>query len=84
MPVLTPESLEEACRLLADEPTVRRCPALERLLAEGAAVASPDDLLPAIRQDVMPIDDVRSTAAYRERVMARVLYYALRGTAWPE
>ena len=32
----------------------------------------------------MPIDDVRSTAAYRERVMARVLYYALRGTAWPE
>jgi len=62
-------------------PTVCRCPALEKLLADGAAVASPGDLLPAIRQDVKPIDDVRSTAVYRERVMARVLYYALRGKA---
>lgn len=59
-------------------PTVCRCPALEQLLEEGQPVGGPDDLLPAIRQDVSPIDDIRSTAQYRERVMARVLYYGLR------
>jgi len=41
-------------------------------------VRGPDDLLPAIARDVSPIDDIRSTAAYRKRVMARVLYYGLR------
>jgi len=60
-------------------PTVRRCPAVERLLNEGTPVRSPDDLLPAIERDVTPIDDLRSTAAYRKRVMARLLYYDLRG-----
>lgn len=59
-------------------PTVRRCRAVERLLAEGAPVRSPDDLLPALREDVAPIDDIRSTARYRERVLARVLYYDLK------
>jgi CO/xanthine dehydrogenase FAD-binding subunit len=59
-------------------PTIRRCPAVERLLESGAAVGSPDDLLPAIAQDVAPIDDIRSTARYRTRVMARVLYHDLR------
>jgi CO/xanthine dehydrogenase FAD-binding subunit len=61
-------------------PTVRRCPALERLLEEGAAIRSPEDLLPALRQDVTPIDDIRSTAVYRQRVMARVLYDVVRGS----
>ena len=60
-------------------PTVRRCPAVERLLETGATVASPTDLLSAIAQDVAPIDDIRSTAHYRTRVMARVLYHDLRG-----
>ena len=59
-------------------PTVRRCPALERLLRDGTPVRSPDDLLPAIARDVAPIDDVRSTAQYRRRAMARVLYHQLR------
>jgi CO/xanthine dehydrogenase FAD-binding subunit len=58
--------------------TTCRCPALEKLLTDNVAIESPDDLLPAIRQDVAPIDDVRSTAAYREVVLARVLYWALR------
>ncbi len=59
-------------------PTIRRCPALERLLETEAQVHSPDDLLPAIERDVTPIDDIRSTAAYRKQVMARVLYHGLR------
>ena len=59
-------------------PTVRRCPALERMLEDGVAVGGPEDFLPAIREDVSPIDDIRSTARYRERVMARVLFYTLQ------
>jgi CO/xanthine dehydrogenase FAD-binding subunit len=59
-------------------PTIRRCPAIERLLEEGAPVSGPGDLLPAIGLDVSPIDDVRSTAAYRRQVMAQVLYEGLR------
>ncbi len=68
-----------AWRVVANSmaPTVRRCLALEDLLSRRVPIASPSDLVPAIRADVSPIDDIRSTAAYRERVMARVLYYEL-------
>jgi CO/xanthine dehydrogenase FAD-binding subunit len=59
-------------------PTIRRCTALERLLETGVRVSSPEDLHPAIAQDVAPIDDIRSSARYRTRVMARVLYHDLR------
>jgi CO/xanthine dehydrogenase FAD-binding subunit len=59
-------------------PTVRRCPSLERLLEDEEPVASPEELMPAIRSDVSPIDDVRSTRRYREQVMARLLYHDLR------
>lgn len=59
-------------------PTVRRCPALEHLLTSGAEIRAPDDLLPAIARDLSPIDDIRSTADYRRRVLARVLFAALR------
>ena len=59
-------------------PTIRRCPAVERLLETGTPVASPEALLPAIAQDVAPIDDIRSSAHYRTRVMARLLYHNLR------
>lgn len=59
-------------------PTIRRCPSIERLLATGAPVTSPDDLVPAIERDTRPIDDLRSTAEYRTRVTARVLYHDLR------
>lgn len=60
-------------------PFVCRCRAVERLLEEQAPVASPEDLHPAIRRDVSPIDDLRSSAEYRERVMARLLYFSLLG-----
>lgn len=56
-------------------PTVRRCRAVEALLDAGEPLGGPDDLLPALRSDVSPIDDIRSTAAYREQVAARLLYY---------
>lgn len=59
-------------------PTIRRCPSLERLLEDGADIRSPDDLLPGLTEDVSPIDDIRSSAAYRGQVMARVLYDAIR------
>ncbi len=59
-------------------PVVRRCPSVEALLEERAPVSAPEDFLPAIRSDVSPIDDIRSTRRYREEVMARVLYHDLR------
>ncbi|MCP3902531.1 MAG: hypothetical protein GY715_02760 [Planctomycetes bacterium] len=55
-------------------PTVRRCPTLEELLSSGPAPVGPDDLLPAVDADVSPIDDIRSTAAYRRNVFARIVY----------
>jgi len=60
-------------------PTVRRCPAVETLLERSRPLRAPSDLHDAIAQDVAPIDDIRSTAEYRTRVMARVLYAALSG-----
>lgn len=62
-------------------PTVRRCHAVEALLEEGTRVSGPDELLPALRRDVSPIDDLRSTAEYRELVLARLLYFDLLGVA---
>ncbi|HWP37770.1 MAG TPA: FAD binding domain-containing protein [Gemmatimonadales bacterium] len=59
-------------------PTVRRCRAAERMLEDRVSVNHPRDFLPAIEQDVTPIDDIRSTAAYRARVMANLLYHHLR------
>lgn len=59
-------------------PTIRRCPALERLLAGGVDLREPEALLPAIAHDTSPIDDIRSSAEYRRVVMARVLFSALR------
>lgn len=58
-------------------PTVRRCPSVEVLLEEGAPISGPEDLLPALGEHVSPIDDLRSTARYREIVLAQVLYHDL-------
>jgi carbon-monoxide dehydrogenase small subunit/xanthine dehydrogenase small subunit len=72
-----------AWRVVANSvaPTVKRCPAVEGLLAAGVPLRSAEDLLPAIRRDVSPIDDLRSTAGYREQVLARLIYHCLRDAA---
>ncbi len=59
-------------------PTVCRCPTIEALLDDKVTVRGPDDLATALSQDIAPIDDIRSTARYRRRVLARLLYFALR------
>jgi CO/xanthine dehydrogenase FAD-binding subunit len=46
-------------------PTVVRLGATERVLSAGASI---DDAMTALRGEVKPIDDLRSTAEYRKRV----------------
>jgi len=72
-------SEEDGWRVVAASvaPTVRRCPTVERLLADDGLPEEFEGLLPALRADVRPIDDIRSTARYRERVLARVLHDAV-------
>jgi CO/xanthine dehydrogenase FAD-binding subunit len=62
-------------------PTVRRCRAAEGLLDSGAAITKPTDFAAALAKDIAPIDDIRSTAKYRGQVLARVIYFALKGVA---
>lgn len=65
-------------------PVVKRCPTVEALLVDGTPLAGPEDLRAAFDVDVAPIDDLRSTAEYRARVLARVAWHALRdGGALP-
>ena len=58
-------------------PTVCRCRAVEQMLESKAPVSSAADVLPALDRDITPIDDIRSTAEYRLKVMARLLYHDL-------
>lgn len=62
-------------------PTVVRCRAIEALLDAGLPIRSPLALAAAIAQDALPIDDIRSTAHYRKTVLARIIYFSLRGIA---
>ena len=64
-------------------PTVTRCSAVERLLAEGG-VPDLDAVQAAVDADVSPIDDVRSTADYRGRVLARLVHFGLTRHATEE
>lgn len=58
-------------------PTVVRLPTAEAALHAGA---DPDTAASAAARDIAPIDDVRSTAAYRRRVVENVLRRILRET----
>ena len=51
-------------------PTVVRVPRTEALLAAGGTLA---EAQAALQEEIHPIDDVRSTAAYRRRVAANLL-----------
>lgn len=72
---------DQGWRVVANSvaPTVCRCPAVERMLESCAPIRAPEDFLPAIERDVSPIDDIRSSAEYRKAVLARLIYFELRG-----
>jgi CO/xanthine dehydrogenase FAD-binding subunit len=59
-------------------PTVVRVPRTEAVLAEGGALAEAQAVL---MDEIQPIDDLRSTAAYRRRVSANLLAQFWRDTA---
>lgn len=61
--------------------TVRRCLSIEAILEDRLTITRPEDLLAAIHTDVRPINDIRSTAHYRETVLARLLYFDLKDVA---
>ncbi|TWT42299.1 Nicotinate dehydrogenase FAD-subunit [Phycisphaerae bacterium RAS1] len=58
-------------------PYVCRCRNVENELNAGRRFASPAALRAVVGTDVSPIDDLRSTAAYRLNVLSRLLYFAL-------
>ena len=62
-------------------PTTIRCRATEQLLDSGTFPVSPEALEKTLAGDgVAPIDDIRSTAAYRRTVLARIIWHALPRT----
>lgn len=71
--------LDAGWRVVANSmaPVVKRCAAVEHALDNEAPVRTPGDLVGLLEQDLSPIDDIRSTAAYRMKVLARVLYHEL-------
>ncbi|MFQ5529919.1 MAG: FAD binding domain-containing protein [Gemmatimonadota bacterium] len=68
---------EDGWRVVAASlaPTVRRCPSVEALLDSESSAGGPEAFETALAADVSPIDDIRSTAEYRRRVAARLLYF---------
>lgn len=60
-------------------PVVLRCRTVEAILESGAGFASADDVVAALRGDVAPIDDIRSTAEYRLRVLGNLIFHAVNG-----
>jgi len=61
-------------------PTVVRVPRTEQALADGASVAEAAAIL---QQEISPIDDIRSTAAYRRTVAANLLAQFWTGSQAP-
>ncbi len=58
-------------------PTVIRCRALEAALDAGQSFSSPAEIADILSADISPIDDLRSTGKYRERVLSRLIYFRL-------
>lgn len=59
-------------------PFVCRCTALEQALADGVRFESPEQIQAVLASDISPIDDVRSTAAYRAKVLSRLVFHWLK------
>lgn len=59
-------------------PTVKRCTNIEAHWTRHKGFTSIDEALAVARRDVSPIDDIRSTAHYREQVLARLLFSMAR------
>ncbi|MBE3100602.1 MAG: FAD binding domain-containing protein [Acidobacteria bacterium] len=62
-------------------PTVVRLPKTETVLASGGSI---EDAQAVLQTEIHPIDDIRSTAAYRRRVSANLLAAFWRQTAHQE
>ncbi|MEK6677722.1 MAG: FAD binding domain-containing protein [Planctomycetota bacterium] len=58
-------------------PFVCRCRRLEAALDARREFLNPDEIRACLSEDISPIDDVRSTAAYRSNVLARLLFFGL-------
>jgi carbon-monoxide dehydrogenase small subunit/xanthine dehydrogenase small subunit len=58
-------------------PTVVRCRTFEAALDAGQSFASPAEIADLLKPDISPIDDLRSTAEYRNRVLSRLIYFRL-------
>ncbi|MCA9253997.1 MAG: FAD binding domain-containing protein, partial [Phycisphaerales bacterium] len=58
-------------------PTVVRCAQLEAALERGESFDSADRVEEVLKHDISPIDDIRSTKAYRSRVLAQLLFHFL-------
>ncbi|MFO0838012.1 MAG: FAD binding domain-containing protein [Phycisphaerae bacterium] len=73
---------EQGWRIAASSvaPFVCRCRHLEAALAAGRKFSNPSELRAVLAQDIQPIDDIRSTAAYREVVLSRLLFHRLAGS----
>jgi CO/xanthine dehydrogenase FAD-binding subunit len=70
---------ESGWRVVANSvaPVVCRCRKMERALGGGQTFRNPAEIRRILDQDISPIDDLRSTAAYRGVVLSRLLYYWL-------
>ncbi len=55
-------------------PFVCRCKRLESALNDGQSFATPADVADILKHDIAPIDDIRSTARYRQTVLARLIH----------
>jgi CO/xanthine dehydrogenase FAD-binding subunit len=62
-------------------PTVCRCTNLEAALDQNRRFSDPTEVETILKSDISPIDDLRSTAAYRRKVLARLIYFRLAESA---
>ncbi len=59
-------------------PCVCRCNAIETALNANRTFNTPNDIASILKNDIAPIDDIRSTAHYRRTVLARLIHARLK------